>query len=145
MREGQEMGVPYVDARIWESMRLSAEELDECVGAGSVVFFFSSRRRHTRYIGDWSSDVCSSDLRFAVLPPVLQGAEPRLRVGGQAVTVPAPKKDAPPRTAVIGLRDGRWTYLGALRSEERRVGKARSGRGGPCPWRREGAPRVAAL
>src|SRR5437762_8897508 len=29
---------------------------------GSVFFFFSSRRRHTRYIGDWSSDVCSSDL-----------------------------------------------------------------------------------
>src|SRR5437763_9618253 len=27
-------------------------------------FFFSSRRRHTRYIGDWSSDVCSSDLDF---------------------------------------------------------------------------------
>src|SRR5436189_3442599 len=26
------------------------------------VFFFSSGRRHTRYIGDWSSDVCSSDL-----------------------------------------------------------------------------------
>ena len=30
------------------------------------VFFFSSRRRHTRYIGDWSSDVCSSDLGFYV-------------------------------------------------------------------------------
>src|SRR5437763_9535230 len=29
-------------------------------------FFFSSRRRHTRYIGDWSSDVCSSDLRRSV-------------------------------------------------------------------------------
>src|SRR5437762_14113273 len=27
-----------------------------------MPFFFSSRRRHTRYIGDWSSDVCSSDL-----------------------------------------------------------------------------------
>src|SRR5437879_13349783 len=27
-----------------------------------MSFFFSSRRRHTRYIGDWSSDVCSSDL-----------------------------------------------------------------------------------
>src|SRR5437763_15265589 len=27
-----------------------------------VFFFFSSRRRHTIYIGDWSSDVCSSDL-----------------------------------------------------------------------------------
>src|SRR5256885_6164126 len=28
------------------------------------VFFFSSRRRHTRLQGDWSSDVCSSDLFF---------------------------------------------------------------------------------
>src|SRR4051794_41684507 len=27
------------------------------------MFFFSSRRRHTRWTGDWSSDVCSSDLR----------------------------------------------------------------------------------
>src|SRR5437867_10488412 len=27
-------------------------------------FFFSSRRRHTRSYGDWSSDVCSSDLYF---------------------------------------------------------------------------------
>src|ERR1022692_4717510 len=27
-----------------------------------VMFFFSSRRRHTRLQGDWSSDVCSSDL-----------------------------------------------------------------------------------
>src|ERR1022692_4890138 len=28
----------------------------------STLFFFSSRRRHTRLQGDWSSDVCSSDL-----------------------------------------------------------------------------------
>src|SRR2546427_9553178 len=28
----------------------------------SVIFFFSSRRRHTRFDCDWSSDVCSSDL-----------------------------------------------------------------------------------
>src|SRR3712207_8372770 len=28
----------------------------------SSYFFFSSRRRHTRYWRDWSSDVCSSDL-----------------------------------------------------------------------------------
>src|SRR5437016_11751574 len=27
-------------------------------------FFFSSRRRHTRLVSDWSSDVCSSDLRM---------------------------------------------------------------------------------
>src|SRR6266487_3429726 len=30
-----------------------------------VSFFFSSRRRHTRWTGDWSSDVCSSDLAQA--------------------------------------------------------------------------------
>src|SRR5207245_5143797 len=39
------------------------------------IFFFSSRRRHTRCYRDWSSDVCSSDLlsvRPAVLPlPVM--------------------------------------------------------------------------
>src|SRR2546426_5687003 len=29
-------------------------------------FFFSSRRRHTRLQGDWSSDVCSSDLQFPI-------------------------------------------------------------------------------
>src|SRR5690348_17720670 len=28
------------------------------------MFFFSSRRRHTRWTGDWSSDVCSSDLKL---------------------------------------------------------------------------------
>src|SRR5690606_39968595 len=27
-----------------------------------IIFFFSSRRRHTRFSRDWSSDVCSSDL-----------------------------------------------------------------------------------
>src|SRR2546430_7962011 len=35
---------------------------------GRVVFFFSSRRRHTRFDCDWSSDVCSSDLGQR-LPP----------------------------------------------------------------------------
>src|SRR5262249_59937265 len=29
-------------------------------------FFFSSRRRHTRLVSDWSSDVCSSDLNVSV-------------------------------------------------------------------------------
>src|SRR5690625_8004943 len=32
-----------------------------------LLFFFSSRRRHTRWPRDWSSDVCSSDL--TALPP----------------------------------------------------------------------------
>src|SRR6266581_3760354 len=30
------------------------------------LFFFSSRRRHTRWTGDWSSDVCSSDLAILI-------------------------------------------------------------------------------
>src|SRR3712207_5615945 len=36
-------------------------------------FFFSSRRRHTRYWRDWSSDVCSSDLEFATLDLLSDG------------------------------------------------------------------------
>src|SRR6267154_6648942 len=32
----------------------------------SYFFFFSSRRRHTRWTGDWSSDVCSSDLHLMI-------------------------------------------------------------------------------
>src|SRR5256886_16912812 len=32
------------------------------------IFFFSSRRRHTRFDCDWSSDVCSSDLIFGGIP-----------------------------------------------------------------------------
>src|SRR5437867_9196420 len=35
-------------------------------------FFFSSRRRHTRSYGDWSSDVCSSDLTLAWPPTALR-------------------------------------------------------------------------
>src|SRR5262245_66088980 len=33
-----------------------------------VYFFFSSRRRHTRCLSDWSSDVCSSDLELPRFP-----------------------------------------------------------------------------
>src|SRR5215212_3088740 len=40
-------------------------------------FFFSSRRRHTRCLSDWSSDVCSSDLavKSAAMPDVLVGKD----------------------------------------------------------------------
>src|SRR4051794_6588623 len=42
-----------------------------------MFFFFSSRRRHTRWTGDWSSDVCSSDLvqdeRGLGRPPLVEG------------------------------------------------------------------------
>src|SRR5438445_13822022 len=36
-----------------------------------LLFFFSSRRRHTRYWRDWSSDVCSSDLSAAQRKPTI--------------------------------------------------------------------------
>src|SRR2546430_4023667 len=36
----------------------------------TVFFFFSSRRRHTRFDCDWSSDVCSSDLSSTVVSPL---------------------------------------------------------------------------
>src|SRR5256885_3506535 len=39
--------------------------------ACACVFFFSSRRRHTRLQGDWSSDVCSSDLGKALAEPIV--------------------------------------------------------------------------
>src|SRR5437762_11637969 len=68
-------------------------------------FFFSSRRRHTRYIGDWSSDVCSSDLllnQWLGWPRACQPSHWFRR-----------RSRAAPRT----------------RSEERRVGKE-----GRCRW-----------
>src|SRR5690348_17413461 len=85
-------------------------------------FFFSSRRRHTRWTGDWSSDVCSSDLpgvmsmndvlktgldvlgrkRFILHQPVFVGRA----LGTAASILPSPPLSAD-----------------AVRSEERRVGK----------------------
>src|SRR5258707_5577253 len=45
-----------------------------------IFFFFSSRRRHTRYWRDWSSDVCSSDLSLFVVPPEAQSEGYRHKV-----------------------------------------------------------------
>src|SRR5215469_17834444 len=45
-----------------------------------VFFFFSSRRRHTRSLRDWSSDVCSSDL-------VLGGVAKATEVGALTIGI----------------------------------------------------------
>src|SRR5699024_11797823 len=50
----------------------------------ALVFFFSSRRRHTRSKRDWSSDVCSSDLR----PPEELGEGGELQGQGRQEDVP---------------------------------------------------------
>src|SRR5207253_6525312 len=68
-------------------------------------FFFSSRRRHTRWPRDWSSDVCSSDLR---------GVRAPRRGGPHAVRL----LERELGTAGAG---GRQSH--GPRSEERRVGK----------------------
>src|SRR5215204_5880557 len=53
-----------------------------------MFFFFSSRRRHTRSLCDWSSDVCSSDLPAAALVVLaLQGAV-MVALGAALVVVP---------------------------------------------------------
>src|SRR6266581_6981044 len=63
-------------------------------------FFFSSRRRHTRWTGDWSSDVCSSDLR---LPHPGRLAEPP-HVRGNVATRGRIPQLAMPAMGAIGIR-----------------------------------------
>src|SRR3712207_8739093 len=85
-------------------------------------FFFSSRRRHTRYWRDWSSDVCSSDLGFEV---VAYEVEAVATTAGSHQHVPRRER------RVGGVFERRATtdvthVIAATedgRSEERRVGK----------------------
>src|SRR5205814_2880871 len=58
-------------------------------------FFFSSRRRHTRCLSDWSSDVCSSDLYLRVrrIPYVaVDEARKTLLPRGPVATVRSPEE-----------------------------------------------------
>src|SRR5207302_3691535 len=92
-------------------------------------FFFSSRRRHTRFSRDWSSDVCSSDLTQA-------GDARELKSGGNVVvTADVPKVARVAGLGVVTLAKYSQcpivplamatTHVHRLsnRSEERRVGK----------------------
>src|SRR3712207_8051238 len=88
-----------------------------------MSFFFSSRRRHTRYWRDWSSDVCSSDLipaRNAMLSPHkakwLYGAV--ALVGSMTLAIIKVARCEPHVEADLGRETPPVT-----RSEERRVGK----------------------
>src|SRR5262245_49061117 len=46
----------------YDSSDSAVPRVYSCAVVPSLLFFFSSRRRHTRCLSDWSSDVCSSDL-----------------------------------------------------------------------------------
>src|SRR5258705_216648 len=50
------------------TVSVASDSRIERSSASSVRFFFASRRRHTRCLSDWSSDVCSSDLSFHYTP-----------------------------------------------------------------------------
>src|SRR5690349_25063874 len=87
------------------------------------VFFFSSRRRHTRSLRDWSSDVCSSDLFVKSLKPPLKLSLPALET--LAVIAYKQPVTGPEIMEIRGVQGGGVlkTLLDRKRSEERRVGK----------------------
>src|SRR5262249_56180560 len=105
---------------------------------GCVCVFFSSRRRHTRLVSDWSSDVCSSDLP-GVDAVVLEAASPggestHATVGISEEEAERARLQAPTSTNVRALE----------RSEERRVGKERrSGWGRERSKKKERVERTA--
>src|SRR5438132_4672829 len=96
-----------------------------------VFFFFSSRRRHTRSLRDWSSDVCSSDLTFNQIKETPKSATlthldewlSRLTwlqaFGDMAPLV----KDIRPAKVKHLAQEAGSLHATNLRSEERRVGK----------------------
>src|SRR3712207_7461364 len=82
-------------------------------------FFFSSRRRHTRYWRDWSSDVCSSDLLRAVRDPAGLMDQPPEEVLPMIARRYLSTFDNPAAQRMVRLMVGE----AMRRSEERRVGK----------------------
>src|SRR5256886_12511114 len=86
-----------------------------------LLFFFSSRRRHTRFDCDWSSDVCSSDLTSMALAPTIGNSTAKLLpiVGASAIDVARDVRRRSLTTLLLAA-----TLLEKMtRSEERRVGE----------------------
>src|SRR3712207_7624074 len=88
----------------------------------SCSFFFSSRRRHTRYWRDWSSDVCSSDLGSPSGNRIL---DVLTSLGGVIPSIGDPFNREIALTPGTTYEDTTTDWGGSLqiRSEERRVGK----------------------
>src|SRR5205814_7544144 len=92
----------------------------------------SSRRRHTRCLSDWSSDVCSSDLVMHALAVAREEAAPSVRKHG-LVGAGAPvfriyasdqaHSSAEKAAIALGLGEENVQRVSTDRSEERRVGK----------------------
>src|SRR3712207_8223066 len=84
----------------------------------SLVFFFSSRRRHTRYWRDWSSDVCSSDLAGKSLIARFDGGQ--LSSDGGLLALREVERRL---GSALPIASPPASTTHAPRSEERRVGK----------------------
>src|SRR5260370_10495014 len=103
----------------------------QCVLDFHGGFFFSSRRRHTRFKCDWSSDVCSSDL---AAPGVAEDVNPRwigVALGDQFFNELVDETDVVGDGVAGLLRLPQWIGIipfesdrFGIRSEERRVGKS---------------------
>src|SRR2546430_11288601 len=96
-----------------------------------VSFFFSSRRRHTRFDCDWSSDVCSSDLGLETHLPtdwVIFGVNvsPTKHVVFMGIAAALVFL-----TIWYGGRQVARRHREGKRSEERRVGEEGRSRGSP--------------
>src|SRR2546430_8326861 len=87
----------------------------------SESFFFSSRRRHTIFDCDWSSDVCSSDLRREDIPDLVTAILRRHDGGAQPVRLSS--------EALQVLTRGAWPQN--VRQLENAVRAALSNRSGP--------------
>src|SRR5690606_39411855 len=93
------------------------------------VFFFSSRRRHTSFSRDWSSDVCSSDL-LSLTGSVYGQMEER------SVRLMRENGDLRRQIEVLLAEIEVIEEENTSRSEERRVGKECRSRGRPTHYRK---------
>src|SRR5205814_6527992 len=89
-----------------------------------IHFFFSSRRRHTRCLSDWSSDVCSSDLVTIAVELYTATAS------SAGLELHQIDKKTGKRIRYLKVVPGKGEVPNKdIRSEERRVGKE-------CRWQR---------
>src|SRR5262245_63753634 len=90
----------------------------------SSLFFFSSRRRHTRCLSDWSSDVCSSDLCVRYITSINEQLVVTYEERGGLGSIDFGIVGQP---LCLGRHGNEYWVTSVLlhaRSEERRVGKA---------------------
>src|SRR5438034_6214475 len=100
-----------------------------CVRCAGWVFVFSSRRGHTRSLCDWSSDVCSSDLKSVtpelagLVTPMANGVEWSLFDGGvgydSSVLIQGPGQQGLSQTVICNQAGASLIKIGRASCRER--------------------------